>query len=116
MEIGDRLSKLMAYRGVSQAQLAARLEKSQATVSNWATGKGYPKLKELRALARELRTTISYLVDDEDERTPAEMEWEMDVRKIVDAIGWQEAYHRLIGASSPTPPPFGPSRPVETAK
>jgi transcriptional regulator with XRE-family HTH domain len=98
MRIGKKIETMMAYRGISQPQLAALTEKSQSTVSNWVTGKSFPRVPEIPALARALRTTADWLVMDDDVRTPDEVEEEMSVRKMVDVIGWAGAYRALASS------------------
>jgi transcriptional regulator with XRE-family HTH domain len=105
MDIGRKIELMLAFRGVSQPKLAAKLEMSQATVSNWVTGKSLPRLPELEAIARELRTTADYLVRRDDERTPEQLEHELKVREIAAWIGWEEAWKRLVGRTNATAEP-----------
>jgi DNA-binding XRE family transcriptional regulator len=63
MKIQSPYIPLMALRGVTQKEIAALLDVTENTVSNWFTGKTTPRLEldEWFALAELLGTTIDRL-------------------------------------------------------
>ena len=59
---GERLSDLLQDKKTDQKSLAARLGITQATVSNWITGKSEPSMKNLKQLAELFGVSIDWLV------------------------------------------------------
>ena len=59
------LAVLMERRGVTQADICTELGVSSATVSNWCTGKKYPRIDVMQRLADFLRVNLSALTTDE---------------------------------------------------
>ncbi len=58
----ERISALMAEKGLSQADIANRLGISRTSVSNWLTRKGAPKARNVGQLALALGVLISDIV------------------------------------------------------
>lgn len=52
--LGTRLKRARLQQGLSQGQVAEKLDVSQATVSNWEQGKSAPDERELKKLERVL--------------------------------------------------------------
>lgn len=52
--IGNIIKELREDRGMTQAQLASRLNVSDKTVSKWETGGGYPEITLIEPLIRTL--------------------------------------------------------------
>jgi transcriptional regulator with XRE-family HTH domain len=59
------LNFLMARRGISQADLAAKLGVSSAIVSNWCTGKKNPRMDNVARIAEILNATIGQFTDED---------------------------------------------------
>lgn len=59
--IGDRIRMLREAHRLSQTELAARLNITQPSVSQWETGRTIPTLPMQRALADELETKRRFL-------------------------------------------------------
>lgn len=69
---GDRLLELLRQKGISQAELARRVQISQKTINKLTLGLAYGS-KHLHRIARELGTTPEYLtgeIDDAAEGAP----------------------------------------------
>ena len=70
MNIGDKLRKRRHELGKTQEWVALELETSlkikisQPTINNWENGKSCPSIEQLKALAKVLGLSISYLVAD----------------------------------------------------
>jgi transcriptional regulator with XRE-family HTH domain len=52
--------------GISQTEIAARLNVKQNTVSNWETGRRNPSPKQLKAMAAAYNCTVDDLLKDEE--------------------------------------------------
>lgn len=57
-EIGSRVRELRTARGMTQAQLAARIGSSQAAIARLEAGGAEPRLSTLDAIARALGATL----------------------------------------------------------
>lgn len=52
MEFHEKLQELRKQKGLTQEQLASALYVSRTAVSKWESGRGYPNLDSLQAIAR----------------------------------------------------------------
>lgn len=60
--VGAAISRLRKKRGLTQAQLAAKLYISDKAVSRWESGQGYPEITLFPELAAVLGVTVDYLM------------------------------------------------------
>lgn len=67
--IGPRLRKLRERRGLSNAEVVERTGLSRNTITNAETGRFYPELATLRALAVVYRMPLARMLDDDDDLT-----------------------------------------------
>lgn len=67
MTLAEKLQNLRKAAGLSQEQLAERLNVTRQAVSKWETGEGKPDIDNLLPLAKLLGTTVDYLLDEETE-------------------------------------------------
>jgi len=63
MDIGAIIKKLRLKNGITQQQLADRLNVSMQTVSRWETSVTYPDIVMLPILARYFRVSVDYLLN-----------------------------------------------------
>lgn len=68
------LNDLMTRRGLSQADIAAKLDVTAAAVSAWCLGKKYPRIDVMQRLADLLGATLSALTTEEGLRTVDDMD------------------------------------------
>ena len=61
-DFGERISMLRKKQGLTQLQLAEKLNVSNKTISRWETGEGYPDISVLSALANHLHVTVDQLL------------------------------------------------------
>jgi len=61
----ENLNTLMERRGKTQADIVVALGVTSATVSNWCTGKKYPRIDVMQKLADFLGVTYSTLTTEE---------------------------------------------------
>lgn len=59
-EIGDKIKILRKTRGLTQEQLADKLNIKRATISNYEIGRRSPHIKELEAIAEALGVGLDY--------------------------------------------------------
>ena len=63
---GTMIKRLRESRGVTQHQLAERLNVSDKAVSKWETGRGYPDITHIEPLAAALGVSVIELFSGED--------------------------------------------------
>jgi len=61
---GNRIKELRESRGITQAQLADRLNVTRSTVANWEAGNRLPDLSMLALLADELDVDTAVFLDE----------------------------------------------------
>jgi transcriptional regulator with XRE-family HTH domain len=64
MDLGSRIKKSRNKVGISQSELARRLEVAPSAVSHWEANRKTPEVKTLNRIAEVLDTTISYLTGE----------------------------------------------------
>lgn len=86
MEFHEKLQELRKSRNLTQEELAAALYVSRTAVSKWESGRGYPNMDSLKAIARYFSVTIDQLMGSEEIMTAAEDEKRDAARKYRSAI------------------------------
>lgn len=69
IEVGKMIAAFRIDRGLSQQQLADKVDLSKQAISNYERGIREPPYVVLEALARELHVTIAALLAQEDEKS-----------------------------------------------
>ncbi|QNR23647.1 helix-turn-helix transcriptional regulator [Croceimicrobium hydrocarbonivorans] len=59
----NRLKEVLVRLGVSQKELALKLDKNEHTISNWCINKSQPHLKDLRKIANLLNVDVCDLIE-----------------------------------------------------
>ena len=59
----NRLKEILVREGVSQKDLAKKLDKNEHTVSNWCINKSQPHLKDLYKVAKILKVDVCELLN-----------------------------------------------------
>ena len=72
MEFHKKLQELRKQKGLTQEELAESLYVSRTAVSKWESGRGYPNIDSLKALAKFFCVTIDELLSGEEVLTIAE--------------------------------------------
>ena len=57
MEFNEKLQELRKQKGLTQEELAELLYVSRTAISKWESGRGYPNIDSLKAIARFLKMT-----------------------------------------------------------
>ena len=72
MEFNEKLQELRKQRGLTQEELAARLYVSRTAISKWESGRGYPNIESLKAIAKFFSVTLDELLSTDEVLTIAE--------------------------------------------
>lgn len=62
MSFADNLKQYRKEKGISQEELAQRLEVSRQAISKWESGEGYPEVEKLLALSQVLGISLDALM------------------------------------------------------
>lgn len=65
MKLHEKLYQLRKEKGLTQAELAERLEVSRQSVSNWEVGTTTPSTKRLRDLSQLYDVPLDYLLNED---------------------------------------------------
>ena len=66
MEFHEKLQELRKKKGLTQEELATALYVSRTAVSKWESGRGYPNIDSLKAIAKFFSVTIDELLSGEE--------------------------------------------------
>ena len=72
MEFHEKLQELRKQKGLTQEELAASLFVSRAAISKWESGRGYPSIDSLKAIAQFFSVSIDALLSSEEVLSLAE--------------------------------------------
>ena len=72
MEFHEKLQTLRQQKGLTQEELAQALFVSRAAISKWESGRGYPNIDSLKAIASFFSVTVDMLLSGEEVLTIAE--------------------------------------------
>lgn len=81
MEFCEKLQKLRSDEGLTQEELAEKLFVSRTAISKWESGRGYPSIDSLKAIAKHFHVTIDELIGTEEIVTLAERDKQASVKK-----------------------------------
>lgn len=74
MEFNEKLQKLRTNEQLTQEELAEKLYVSRTAISKWESGRGYPSIDSLKAIAKYFHITIDELICGEEMVTLAEQD------------------------------------------
>ena len=72
MEFNEKLQELRKKEGLTQEELAQSLYVSRTAISKWESGRGYPNIDSLKAIAKFFGVTVDELLSGEELLTIAE--------------------------------------------
>lgn len=85
MTIGERIKSLRRNIGLNQGKLAQNIGVSLDTVSRWENEKRIPRTEDVTNLAAALNTSVSYLMGETDDPSPANSSRQTDQQPLKEA-------------------------------
>lgn len=86
MEFHEKLQMLRKRSGLTQEELAISLYVSRTAISKWESGRGYPSIDSLRAIARLFNISIDELLSGDELLTIADEEQNKSKNNFRDLI------------------------------
>ena len=86
MEFHEKLQELRKQKGLTQEELAERLYVSRTAISKWESGRGYPNIDSLKAIAKFFCVTIDELLSGEELLTIAQEDTRKNTQHIHDMV------------------------------
>ena len=86
MEFNVKFQELRKQRGLTQEELAASLFVSRTAISKWESGRGYPNIDSLKAIAKFFGVTIDELLSGDELLNIAEENTKQKVTHIHDLV------------------------------
>ena len=86
MELNEKLQELRKARGLTQEELAEALFVSRTAISKWESGRGYPSIDSLKAIAAFFSVSIDSLLSCEQVLTIAEADTHRAQRRTHDLV------------------------------
>jgi len=80
--IGRRIREIREHSGLSQAELAAKIDRTQTALSYWETGRRTPSLADLLDLAVALDRPVADLLPASEPRTPVKAHLRAAIDKL----------------------------------
>lgn len=86
MEFNEKLQELRKRTGMTQEELAQALYVSRTAISKWESGRGYPNIESLKAIAKFFSVTIDELLSTDEVLTIAEEDRKRTETKFRDLV------------------------------
>ncbi|MBQ5825050.1 MAG: helix-turn-helix transcriptional regulator [Clostridia bacterium] len=86
MEFNEKIQELRKQKGLTQEELAELLFVSRTAVSKWESGRGYPNIESLKALAKFFGVTVDELLSGEELLTIAQQDNAQNKKRICDLV------------------------------
>jgi transcriptional regulator with XRE-family HTH domain len=84
MEFHEKLKELRAQRGLTQEEVASAIYVSRTAISKWESGRGYPNIDSLRAIAKFYKITLDDLLSGDELLSLAEADRENSRVGLID--------------------------------
>lgn len=86
MEFHEKLQRLRSRENLTQEELAEKLYVSRTAISKWESGRGYPSIDSLKAVAKYFHVTVDELISGEEMVSLAEQDRNRSHEKTVALI------------------------------
>ena len=97
MEFHEKLQELRKSRGLTQEELAECLFVSRAAVSKWESGRGYPGIDSIKAIAQFFSVTVDFLLSSDAMLVIAEEERRATTGHFLNTVyGLLDLCHALL--------------------
>ena len=84
LEFHEKLQRLRKSRGLTQEELAQALFVSRTAISKWESGRGYPNIDSLKAIAGYFSVTVDELLSADQLLTIAEQDSKREQMRVCD--------------------------------
>lgn len=95
MILGEKIYKLRNASGLSQEQLAEKLQVSRQSISKWESGNTIPSMDKIVELSKIFGISTDYLLIDEIESLPSEIVADLDSDISIKEVSLEEARNFL---------------------
>ena len=86
VEFNEKLQELRKQKGLTQEELAEHLFVSRTAISKWESGRGYPNIDSLKAIARFFSVTIDELLSGEEVMNIAQEDNRQKEKRFCDLV------------------------------
>ena len=86
MELNEKLQQLRKQKNLTQEELAQALYVSRTAISKWESGRGYPSIDSLKAIAKFFGISVDELLSGEQLLTLAEAEHKQKRSNLCDVL------------------------------
>ena len=86
MEFNEKLQELRKQKGLTQEELAEQLYVSRTAISKWESGRGYPNIESLKAIAKFFGVTVDNLLSTDEVLTIAEEDSKQQQKRFRDLM------------------------------
>ncbi len=86
MEFNQKLQELRKQKGITQEELATNLYVSRTAISKWESGRGYPNIESLKAIAKFFSVTVDSLISTNEILLIAEEDNKQKQKNLRDLI------------------------------
>ena len=86
MEFNEKIQELRKQNGLTQEELAEKLYVSRTAISKWESGRGYPNIESLKAIAKFFSVTVDELLSTDEILTIAEEDNKRKEKRFRDLI------------------------------
>ena len=86
MEFNEKIQELRKQKGITQEELAEKLYVSRTAISKWESGRGYPNIESLKAIAKFFSVTVDELLSTDEILTIVEEDSKCKEKRFRDFI------------------------------
>lgn len=86
MDFHQKLQELRKQKGLTQEELAKDLFVSRTAISKWESGRGYPNIESLKAVAALFEVTVDELLSSDELLTVAEHDHKQTAMRFLDVV------------------------------
>ena len=86
MEFHEKLRELRRRKGITQEELAENLYVSRTAISKWESGRGYPNIESLKAIAKYFSVSVDELLSSDELLTVADEDKRRFMRNFCDVL------------------------------
>ena len=84
MIFSEKLQLIRKNKGLTQEELAEKLDVSRQAVAKWESGQAYPDISNLIQISNLFNVTVDYLVRDQECTVNCAADVENDISKLID--------------------------------